>query len=88
MELRRIQARKSPDNPQVARVYDGFDNLIEEQYAPQQITGFEYQVQACFDALATGAIETPFIPHAETIRMMRIMDDLRKEWGVKFPADK
>ena len=76
------------NNPQVARVYDGFDNLIEEHYAPQQITGFEYQVQACFDALATGAIETPFIPHAETIRMMRIMDDLRKEWGVKFPADK
>ena len=76
------------NNPQVARVYDGFDNLIEEHYAPQQITGFEYQVQACFDALATGTIETPFIPHAETIRMMRIMDDLRKEWGVKFPADK
>lgn len=75
------------NNPQVARIYDGFDNLISEHYAPQQITGFEYQVQACFDALAVGAIETPFIPHEETIRIMKIMDSLRKEWGVSFPAD-
>lgn len=75
------------NNPQVARVYDGFDNLVAEHWAPQQITGFEYQVQASFDALSTGAIETPFIPHAETLRMMRLMDSLRKEWGVRFPAD-
>lgn len=76
------------NNPQVARVYDNFDNLLSEYFATQQITGFEYQVQACFDAIATGAIETPFIPHAETLRMMRIMDSLRQEWGVRFPADK
>lgn len=75
------------NNPQVARVYDGFDNLISEHYAPQQITGFEYQVQACFDALATGRIETPFITHDETLRIQKLMDSLRHEWGVRFPAD-
>lgn len=76
------------NNPEAVRVYDGFDNLIDEYCAPHQITGFEYQVRASFDALAMGAIESPFIPHAEILRMMKMKDRLRKEWGVRFPADK
>ena len=75
------------NNPESVRIYDGFDNLLEEYSAPHQITGFEYQIRACFDAVATGAIESPFLPHQEIVRMMTIMDNLRREWGVVFPAD-
>lgn len=75
------------NNPQSVRVYDQRDNLLAEHLAPQQITGFEYQVEACFQALTDGQIETPYIPHVETLRIMRIMDSLRAEWGVKFEAD-
>jgi len=54
---------------------------------PQQITGYEYEVEACLRALANGQIECPEMPHAETIRVMEIMDELRSQWGVRYPFE-
>ena len=54
---------------------------------PEQITGYEYQVRSCLRALSKGEIECPEMPHAETIRVMEIMDALRAEWGVKYPFE-
>lgn len=48
---------------------------------PSQITGFEYQLRACRDAIAAGAIEPPQMPHSETLYIMHLMDRLRDEWG-------
>lgn len=55
--------------------------------APAQLTGFEYEVASCMRALERGDIECPEMPHAETLRMMRWMDALRKDWGVKYPFE-
>lgn len=56
--------------------------------APEtQITGYEYQVIACRDAIEAGWIESPYMPHAETIAIMEQMDSLRREWGVCYPND-
>lgn len=76
------------NNPQQAVVYSVFHEEIARYTCPPQITGFEYQVQASIDAIRRGDIETPFMPHAETLRIMRILDDLREEWGVVYPNDK
>lgn len=73
--------------PEVARVYDLDYKLIAEYPAPECSTGYEYQVFASFEAIDKGQLETPYMPHAETIRIMRMMDDLRREWGVKYPND-
>jgi predicted dehydrogenase len=54
---------------------------------PKQITGLEYQILSCKKAIAAGEIETPEMPHAEIIRVMEIMDSLRKNWGVKYPME-
>ena len=54
---------------------------------PEQITGYEYQVRSCLRALGKGEIECPEMPHAETIRVMEIMDALRAQWGVKYPFE-
>lgn len=70
-----------------AELYDAGHTLIGTYNAPAQITGFEYQVQACIDAIREGMIETPYMPHSESIRVMRIMDSLRSSWGVRFPND-
>lgn len=68
--------------------------LDEEKYEiahdiplPPQFTGYEYQVRSCMKALAEGAVECPEMPHAETIRMMEIMDGLRARWGVRYPGE-
>lgn len=54
---------------------------------PEQINGYEYEVMACKEALENGWKECPQMPHSETIRMMKVMDSLRKSWGVIYPME-
>lgn len=75
------------NNPQSVRIVDRRYHTIATYEAPPQITGFEYQVNACIEALEKGWLESPYMPHAETLRIMRQMDALRKEWGVTYPCD-
>ena len=70
-----------------ADLYDAGHTLVGTYNAPAQITGFEYQVRACIDAIREGRNETPYMPHSETLRVMKIMDSLRNSWGVRFPND-
>ncbi len=75
------------NNPQYAKVLDNNYNIIAEYHAPRQITGYEYQIQASIEALENGWIESPYMPHEETIRIMKQMDALREEWGIKYPFE-
>lgn len=68
------------NNPLKAEIYSAGHVLMETLHAPEQITGFEYQVQACIDAIGQGRIETDFMPHEETLRVMDIMDRIRMQW--------
>ena len=52
-----------------------------------EVAGFEYQVRASIEGIENGWKESPYMPHKETIRIMRQMDELRKNWGVKYPWD-
>lgn len=54
---------------------------------PPQISGYEYEVEACLAALREGRIECLDMPHAETLRIMELMDSLRHEWGVRYPFE-
>lgn len=73
------------NNPQEIRVYDTDYNEVAAYPVPEQITGYEYEVEACVHAIENGALECPQMPHAETIRVMEIMDDIRKSWGYEIP---
>ena len=75
------------NNPQSIKVLDGNYQTVAEFHAPSQVTGFEYEVNACIDALDKGLLQTLDMPHDETLRIMRQMDALRKEWGVRFPFE-
>lgn len=54
---------------------------------PVQISGYEYEVLASVKAISEGRTECLEMPHRETIRVMEIMDQLRKQWGVKYPFE-
>lgn len=54
---------------------------------PEQINGFEYEVQAAVDAIEEGKVECEAMPHAETVRIMRLMDDIRAKWGMAYPGE-
>ncbi len=55
---------------------------------PAQISGYEYEVLACKEALEQGRIECPEMPHSETITIMKQMDEIRKQFGIVFPFEK
>lgn len=76
------------NNFESVSVYDKDHKLIKTQAAPKQITGYEYEVMASLEAIDRNATECWEMPHAETLRIMHIMDDLRHEWGVIYPFEK
>lgn len=75
------------NNPKLMRVYAKHHELLEEHAVPEQISGFEYELRACKDAIMQGKTEPPQMPHSEILYVMGIMDSLRKEWGVRFPQE-
>ena len=75
------------NNPQKITVNTHDRVFVEDIHVPKQITGYEYQFLACRKALADGLLEPREMPHAETLYIMQLMDDLRQKWGVHYPMD-
>ncbi len=75
------------NNPESIKVVNSDYQEVARYTCPPQITGFEYQVRASIEGIRNGWSESPYMPHAETLRVMRMMDALRKEWGVVYPND-
>ena len=75
------------NNPQTITVNGPDRTYVETIHVPEQITGYEYQFMACRQALADGLAEPREMPHAETLYIMQLMDDLRQRWGVCYPMD-
>lgn len=63
------------------------DGTVTRYETPKQITGFEYEVEASLKAIRQGKTECEQMPHSEILRVMKIMDDLRAEWGIKYPFE-
>lgn len=73
--------------PTLIEVYRD-DKCVERIPAPaDMISGYEYQLRECKRCLENGLTESPMMPHAETFAIMQQMDDLRREWGVRYPMD-
>lgn len=81
----RVDNVNCPERVEVYRNY----SLVETYLKPENmISGYEYQVIESRRCIESGLLESPMMPHAETISVMQQMDSLRKEWGVVYPMDK
>ena len=76
------------NNYESITVFDPRYKEIASYKRPRQISGYEYEVEACIKALENGEIECGEMPHSEIIRMMEIMDGLRAKWGIVYPFEK
>lgn len=79
------------NNPQRITVYEPDRNsytVRKDIVVPEQITGYEYEVEACKKALEEGRIECGEMPHSETITIMKQMDEIRKQFGIVFPFER
>ena len=75
------------NNPQRIRINKRDRVFVKDISVPKQITGYEYEFLACKQALEEGLIESPQMPLEETLYIMKMMDELRLKWGVRYPMD-
>ena len=74
--------------PELIEVYRNYELVERYEKSSDMINGYEYQVYECRRCIEEGLLESPMMPHKETLSIMKQMDDLRKEWGVVYPMDK
>lgn len=75
------------NNPQSIRVYEGRDHLAARYEVPKQINGYEYEFQEAVRCIQEGKIEPDSMPHRETLRVLELMDGLRRQWGIVYPRE-
>lgn len=76
------------NNYEYAEVYDSSHKLIKRIDRPDQPgTGYEYQFEACRKALSEGKTECEDMPLSESIKIMGLMDEIRKETGLRYPME-
>lgn len=73
--------------PELIEVYRNYELVERIERPSEMVNGYEYQVLECKRCLEEGLLESPMMPHAETISIMEQMDSLREEWGVHYPMD-
>ncbi len=77
------------NNPGWIEIFDKDDRVhpIRRIDVPAQITGYEYEVEACLRDLQAGHLEPVEMPHQQTLMLLRQMDALRAIWHIKFPFE-
>lgn len=73
--------------PHLVEVYRNYELVASYPKPADMVTGYEYQVFESKRCIEAGLLESPMMPHAETLSIMRQMDSLRKEWVVVYPMD-
>jgi predicted dehydrogenase len=75
------------NNVSSIKVYGPDYQLIEDYPIPDQLTGYEYEVASAARAILDGATECAEMPHSDTMRIMRMMDEIRGIWGLQYPFE-
>ncbi|MDQ4075688.1 MAG: Gfo/Idh/MocA family oxidoreductase [Chloroflexota bacterium] len=59
----------------------------EEIEEPFEGGGYQYEAAEVARCLRTGRLESPIMPLAESLSIMKTMDTLRAQWGVEYPTE-
>ena len=54
---------------------------------PLESLGFEYEIREVMRCLDEGLTECPAMPHRRTLEVMAIMDELRRQWSMRYPGE-
>ena len=56
-------------------------------HAPLAINGFEGEIEEAMRCTRSGAVESPTMPHADTLAVLGWMDRIRARLGVRYPFE-
>ena len=68
-------------------LYDRSGSEVERFVRKDDINGYEYEVDEVHRCLESGIKESPLVPHSDTVAVMKLMDQCRAQWGMKFPEE-
>lgn len=55
--------------------------------APMRFNGFEGEIEEAMHCIRAGQVESAQMPHAETLAIVKWMDELRRQLGVRYPFE-
>jgi predicted dehydrogenase len=56
-------------------------------HQPTRGEGFEYQIEEAMRCLRAGEIESPIMPHDDTLATLETMDEIRRQIGLRYPEE-
>lgn len=62
------------------------DGSAEEVSVPFRGNGMSHEAEEVMRCLAEGLLESPLVPHADTLAIMRTMDTARAQTGITYPS--
>jgi dihydrodiol dehydrogenase / D-xylose 1-dehydrogenase (NADP) len=63
------------------------DKLIREIDEPIEGNGYNYEAEEVGRCLEAGQTESETMPLDESLQLARTMDEIRKQWGLKYPFE-
>jgi predicted dehydrogenase len=63
------------------------EDQVEEIDASYEGTGYEFEVREVHRCLREGLTESPVMPLGHSLAMMRLLDEIRAEIGLRFPGE-
>ncbi|BCW97105.1 MAG: Gfo/Idh/MocA family oxidoreductase [Fimbriimonadales bacterium] len=63
------------------------DGTTEHLLYPYEGDGLQFEIRHVHDCLRQGRTESPWMPLDETLAIMRTLDALRAQWGVRYPGE-
>lgn len=64
---------------------EGKDDEVVE--TPFKATGYEYEAMAVMACVRAGKLESELAPLDESLEVMKTMDQIRAQWGLKYPGE-
>jgi len=64
------------------------DGQTESFSPPPRGEGFEFEIEEAMRCVREGLIESPLMPHADTLATMETMDEIRRQIGLVYPQER
>jgi predicted dehydrogenase len=70
------------------RLVIGCDDSVEEEIRTSLLGyGFTYEAREVMRCLREGLVESPVVPHAESLAVLETLDRIRDAWGLRYPFE-
>ena len=74
-------------NAQKAVVYNNEGQIVDKIELPFMSNGYEYEAEEVNNCLREGKKQSSINSLKDTLDIMKIMDEIREQWGLKYPQE-